>query len=54
MFGSILRQNTNKFYVPNEKNFLHVMSQMPKQEVMEKSKDEEEKKTYYYQKAPRS
>ena len=52
MFGSILRQNTNKFYVPNNNNFLHVISKLPQPDPIQK--EEAEKKTYYYQKQPKT
>ena len=55
MCECILRQNTNKFYVPNDKNFLHVISKLPQPDPIPlKKEEEEEKKTYYYQKQPKA
>ena len=54
MFGSLVRNKANAYYVPNEKNLLHVISKMPQSEPMVPKKEkEEEKKWYYYQRTPR-
>ena len=55
MFGSILRPNQPKMFVPMEQSFIHYIQNMPKNtDVPQKKEDEKDKKTYYYQKNPAS